>query len=307
MKLNEDILLRYLTDACTAEEREEVNRQIGLDDSLKEEYDTLAQIWDKSNDLRYDESLTSSSWLEFKANVKAPVRVKGFDWLKLAASIILLAAFSFSIYYFTNTGDSYMAKEHSMALQLVDQSSVTINDHSVLLLNKDFNNTNRLSELKGEAYFDVAHSGRSFVVEVGKAQITVTGTRFNVLNAPESNFLSVELYEGEVVITLDQTDHVLKPGDKFEFSNGEISLLKVNHSLPLWLSDTEIVCKNESLEFIMIQLQRHYGVNFDLPRKMLKERYTMSLPKENLQRCLDIIEEISGADLKLENNTISTQ
>lgn len=307
MKLNEDILLRYLTDACTAEEREEVNRQIGLDDSLKEEYDTLAQIWDKSNDLRYDESLTSSSWLEFKANVKAPVRVKGFDWLKLAASIILLAAFSFSIYYFTNTGDSYMAKEHSMALQLVDQSSVTINDHSVLLLNKDFNNTNRLSELKGEAYFDVAHSGRSFVVEVGKAQITVTGTRFNVLNAPESNFLSVELYEGEVVITLDQTDHVLKAGDKFEFSNGEISLLKVNHSLPLWLSDTEIVCKNESLEFIMIQLQRHYGVNFDLPRKMLKERYTMSLPKENLQRCLDIIEEISGADLKLENNTISTQ
>lgn len=53
---------------------------------------------------------------------------------------------------------------------------------------------------QGEAFFEVANSGRPFVVAVGKGEVTALGTAFAV-RVSEDNVVNIDVTEGTVVIT----------------------------------------------------------------------------------------------------------
>jgi transmembrane sensor len=63
---------------------------------------------------------------------------------------------------------------------LPDGSRVRLNSGSAIQYPEKFSADARKIELSGEAFFDVAHDGRTFVVTTGNASATVLGTRFNL-------------------------------------------------------------------------------------------------------------------------------
>lgn len=86
-------------------------------------------------------------------------------------------------------------------LRLSDGSSVRLNTASAIRYPVAFNHTERIVELRGEAYFEVQEDpARPFLVKCGNTTIRVTGTRFNINAYPGENKHSVVLLEGSVEI-----------------------------------------------------------------------------------------------------------
>ena len=94
----------------------------------------------------------------------------------------------------TPTGNDY-------GLRLSDGSSVRLNTASAIRYPVAFNHTERIVELRGEAYFEVQEDpARPFLVKCGNTTIRVTGTRFNINAYPGENKHIVVLLEGSVEI-----------------------------------------------------------------------------------------------------------
>jgi transmembrane sensor len=93
------------------------------------------------------------------------------------------------------------------ATALGQQTLVTLADGSRVTLNTDTRVRASVDERqrrvwleRGEAYFEIAHdAGRPFVVEVGRQQVTVVGTKFSVRRDGER--LRVQVLEGRVRVT----------------------------------------------------------------------------------------------------------
>jgi transmembrane sensor len=101
----------------------------------------------------------------------------------------------------------YMAKPavtttfgEQRTLNLPDGTRVELNTNSRLVL--QFDNRTRTVELKtGEAYFNVAHERRPFVVIAGPRKIIAVGTSFLVRrNEAADNSVTVTLIEGRVAV-----------------------------------------------------------------------------------------------------------
>lgn len=306
MNKTKNILAKYFSGNCSPEESKAVEEQLAVSEDFRQEYESVARVWELTNLLTHDASLADAAWGDFEANVKAPKKTLGFDWLKVAASIIILAAFSVALFSYLNKDNSYTTGDDLLNVELADRSSVVLSDHSKIKASKNFE-TNRTLLLEGEAFFDVQKANSTFSVQVNGARIDVTGTQFNVFNLPNSNYVAVELYEGSVNFVYNNKIHPLTAGNRLELLDNELIVLPLKNTTPSWFNAEEINMINVSLMHIMLELQKTYAVEFKLPKRKLKERYTVALPKDDLKACLELISEISDINLKLDNNLITAQ
>ena len=89
-----------------------------------------------------------------------------------------------------------------------EQTSVTLSDGSVILLNEDTQLdidsrlfSRRVMLQEGEAAFRVAHGWRPFVVQARRTQVRDMGTVFNIRNDVDGAHVSVQ--DGAVEVTVD--------------------------------------------------------------------------------------------------------
>ena len=81
-----------------------------------------------------------------------------------------------------------------------------------------FSNEQRIVQIKGEAYFDVApDSEHPFIVQTPYTSIQVTGTTFNVRAYPDENIESTTLINGSIKIKSKNEDFELTPNQHFIF------------------------------------------------------------------------------------------
>ena len=148
---------------------------------------------------------------------------------------------------------------------LPDSTRVWINSDSELRFPTNFVDGVRRVELRGEAFFDVAHDRRSpFVVTLSGGDITVYGTRFNVTDYKETG-LSAVLVEGSIGFRSLQGDTVrLIPSERMVYGGDEtgISVEKVDTELYTAWIDHRFVFRGQTLEEIMSTLARWY--DFDI-------------------------------------------
>lgn len=100
-------------------------------------------------------------------------------------------------------------------LVLPDGSKVWLNAASSLEFPAVFTGNERLVELKGEAYFEVAPDpSMPFKVRSGPAEVEVLGTHFNIMAYGDESVMRTTLLEGAVKIKSDRAVNILKPGEQ---------------------------------------------------------------------------------------------
>ena len=308
MKEYDHILSEYFSGIGSQEDRELVEGLLKTSAEFRAEYEAYAQIWELTKQLNHDNSSVEESWNDFKAIVKAPTKVFGFDWLKVAASILVLAAFSVGIYLTSDNYTSYTTEEQTLEISLADRSSVSLNGNSELISLKGYGEKHREVELDGEAHFDIEKASHPFVIHVNGGDIKVLGTKFNLFNLKKSDYFAVDLFEGRVVFIDDHgQEHFLEANQRLEYDGKDLAILSISSSALSWVDAKEIRCQNLSLEQIMLELQKQYGVDYQLKGKWLKDRYTISLPKDDLQSCIQLISKLTDLDLHLKGSTISVK
>jgi ferric-dicitrate binding protein FerR (iron transport regulator) len=150
---------------------------------------------------------------------------------------------------------------------LPDGSKVLLNAASSLSFTASFGREDRNINLTGEAYFEVAHHARPFIVQLTKwwqddiVKVSARGTAFNVAAYKEDSCIKTTLLEGSVRVEepAQETHRDLDPGQQYaQYANGKELLQQVDLEQTMaWRKDQFIFTK-EPLPNVMRQLSRWY-------------------------------------------------
>ncbi len=159
---------------------------------------------------------------------------------------------------------------------LADGTIVKLNAESEIKFPVSFIKNNRTVEVKGEVYFEVAHDkSKPFFVTTGKSIVKVLGTKFNIRAYDDEYENLTTLVDGSVSIQhrYDDLSRIeLVPGDQASIItvNRKIKINKVDTDYYTAWTEGKFVFKNESLEYIIKQLQRWYDFEIEFANENLK-------------------------------------
>lgn len=150
-------------------------------------------------------------------------------------------------------------------LQLPDGTKVWLNSASSLRYPTAFTGSERVVEVTGEAYFEVAqHAEQPFKVKVNnETEIQVLGTNFNVSAYTNENLIHTTLLEGRVRVQAfgGKDGVVLSPGSQARIANNKLSI--VEHpdveKIMAWKNGL-FNFDGASLQEVMNQLERWYDI-----------------------------------------------
>lgn len=213
----------------------------------------------------------------------------------------------------TESGDNWVVHTTDFGewkkLQLPDGSTVHLNAHSKLTVNKDWViGADRQVWLKGEAFFEVEKKPATqakFKVVTDALEVEVLGTQFNIKSKGENT--QVFLAEGKIQLTAATQQVALKPNDFIDYTKGEAALKvspKAQKERTSW-KDGTLILSEQTVAVILQRLEEIYGCSFEIQRKsLLEERKTLAVPLTKLEVILPILERTLGVKIEKKGNQI---
>jgi ferric-dicitrate binding protein FerR (iron transport regulator) len=316
MKETFEIIYAVLTGSASAEEKE---RFEGLmeEEENRQLFNQIQKIWEESKAVRsYKKYDARRSFQELTRKIQEKKRRRkqqlwiGFSGVAAGLALMLgISNFLGISEGNQNPGNVIFATQlgNRSVIYLPDSSRVWLNSSSSLQYSGDFNKKNRTVRLKGEGYFEVAHSKKPFVVNVGPFNIKVYGTHFNVSAYQNDLFIKTCLAKGKISIQRTGYDeYMVKPGELITYDKADASFSKKNvdpDEYSGWRKNL-MYMHNESLENLSRKLERRYNVKISFePEKLGEEvHYTGTFSNENIEEVLDAISIASGLQFSKKDN-----
>lgn len=204
----------------------------------------------------------------FGEQVNKSTREQGHDGLRTEESASQAHKFTGSLQLTTPKGGTYQ-------ITLPDGSKVWLNAGTTLKYPSRFSSEERVVELSGEAYFEVAKAQNWPFRVVGKNQVVdVLGTAFNITAYPDETETTTTLVEGRVKVVVDGiTASILNPGDQSTLRKDGIAIKAVDVSSAVAWRNGRFAFDNKTFSQIMNELARWY--NLDIV-------YKNGIPQEEL-------------------------
>jgi transmembrane sensor len=192
-------------------------------------------------------------------------------------------------------------------LELADGTIVWLNAASSLVFPTSFPGKDRVVELKGEGYFSVAHhAGKSFHVKIGKMDIEVMGTEFNVNGYEDEPSIKTTLLEGMVRVQLGENFLQLKPGEQAMSKDGALQkVTEVDTEEAVAWKNGRFHFEHADIKTVMRQVKRWYNVDVDYPQGVPGGHYRGKISRNvTAPQVLKILEE-SGVRFRIEGRKIT--
>lgn len=160
------------------------------------------------------------------------------------------------------------------SIKLSDGTVVWLNSMSELRFPSKFGNGERLVELSGEAFFEVARDSNSpFIVKTGNSRIRVLGTCFNVSVYKDYGQEMVSLVEGSVEATVCKQVVKLVPGEQLAWlpRTGQVSKGNFNPEEVMAWMNGDFFFEDQPLAYVLKAFERWYGVEFEYAAEALKD------------------------------------
>lgn len=251
------------------------------------EYATYAKIAEYSNQLKapeFDADLLFQNTLEHKKSTPKVIPIYQSKWLQIAA--VFVALLSLSFFFKTTIITKEIAENGKKTIfALPDNSQIVLNSGSEIRYNKWNWDNNRKLDLKGEAYFKVAH-GKKFEVKTNLGTVTVLGTQFNV--KARKNRFDVTCYEGRVKVDYNNKQVIITKGTSVTFDNDYFDTKNINAQKPEW-TNNQIVLQKEKLQSIIDEIQRQYSYEIVLSCKENTQLFSGTLPTNDIKTALNVV------------------
>ncbi len=281
------------------------------------EKDWMKEQWDET-----PEMMNKAVQKQIMDNIKADIlpthtTFRWKQWLIVAAAFLLVITTSLSGYLLyedqnkKQVGDMTVTVERGqkVALTLPDQSRVWVNSGSTLTYGSRFNKKERIIELNGEAYFEVAKNKKApFIVQSHGFSVEALGTAFDVKAYPDENQISTVLIHGKVEVGDELNKINLSPNQKLLYNRVTKSLQKSDVTDGLTSADwrfNKLTFDSETFEDIASILERDYNVRFVFESQSLKKyRYSGSIGNTSLESLLQIFALTSPISYHMKDSVI---
>jgi transmembrane sensor len=186
---------------------------------------------------------------------------------------------------------------------LADGTKITMNAASSLKFPVSFKGAERVVELTGEAYFEVAKDKtHPFIVKTGKESIQVLGTHFNVNNYADEGSVKTTLLEGSVMIN-DKT--ILKPGEQAVLSATGLRVNQVDTDLATAWKNNKFMFESEKIEHVMKMIERWYDVEVVYEGERPDDKFGGSVSRfDKVSKVLGMLELTGNVHFKIEGRRI---
>nr|WKN39649.1 FecR domain-containing protein [Tunicatimonas sp. TK19036] len=294
---NHKLLQKYLNGQCTAEEKQQLYRN--LLESEEQDYDkVLNALWEELSEVPDPERATSERMYQaISHHIQSPSsrQVSPVWYRRVAASLIGILLVSGIWYYWSSQSTQVYQTRYGEVKTLVlpDSSVVHLNANSKLTYAPSLG-TDSVREvwLTGEAYFEVTHQTIAvsddpvkLIVHTAQVDIEVIGTAFNVKD--RRGITQVVLDEGKVRLKKlrgEETLLAMKPGESVQVDQQQsysVASVDVSEQVSSW-KENELYFNNQSLEEIQQVLADNYGIRLRLANPALRElRFTGSAPADD--------------------------
>jgi len=173
---------------------------------------------------------------------------------------------------------------------LADGTKVWLNSASTLRYPSRFDGDERIVEMEGEAYFEVApfssKSPRPFLVKTENQTLKVLGTHFNVSAYADEEETKTTLVEGAVQIVNLKTKRMntLKPGEQSIVRSTQTEIYNVNPETAVAWKSGIFHFEDTPFEQMMRQIARWYDIEVNYQGKIPEELFTGKMNRNvNLQ------------------------
>jgi ferric-dicitrate binding protein FerR (iron transport regulator) len=191
-------------------------------------------------------------------------------------------------------------------VSLADGTKVWLNALSCLKYPTTFTGADRVVELTGEAYFEVAkNKHKPFKVMLANhTSIEVLGTHFNIMAYQDETNINATLLEGSIKVKKGAANQMITPGEQAEITDQiKVSAVDAQGSIA-WKNGLFSFDKSDT-KTIMRQIGRWYGVEIAYQGKVPANQLTGYIARaSNLTEVLKMLE-ISGVKSTLKENTVT--
>jgi len=294
--------VKHLLGEASPEEEQAVIEWMKESETHQEYYNQFKRIWDQSKALASGSNVdVNKAWERFQnkvagKNESVKILKSSFSWLRVAASIILIAGLGITLFMLVNknTEPKEMVAQTGQNVlidTLSDGSVITLNKRSTVTYPSKFKGNTRAIALKGEAFFNVAPDKKKpFIISVNDVQVSVVGTSFNIKS--ENGNTEVVVETGIVQVTKSGKTVELNAGEKIIMPANDSSATKekVSDKLYNYYRSKEFVCDETPLWKLVQVLNEAYDSKIIIGRKELNDkRITTIFYNESLEKILEII------------------
>jgi len=248
------------------------------------------------------------------SKTKQPKIRSSFLTLQRVAAVAIIVVSTFLLYfYFSKPAEIVItAQTENIEQVLPDGSVVSLHAGSQLTYPEVFTTKSRNVQLKGEAYFKVAHdASKPFIVASGEARVEVLGTEFNVNTKSPAGNMEVVLTTGKVSVYYTEKPKenvLLLPGEKAELISGQKFIRKETNTDPNYMAwkTRVLVFDNETLGQVIKTLQNVYQTPVVLSDQKLSEcRVTASFNEQSLESVLEVLKITLDLQVKMDGKSIN--
>lgn len=255
----------------------------------------------------------NEEWNTFKARLaKSSSRNKtNTPWLRVAASIVILAALGYLIWTnpFQSDETTVYARNESRTIQLPDSSLVTLNVNSSLTYSKEFDPVRRQVSLQGEAYFKIKRDeSRPFLITLAQTEVEVLGTSFNV-DAASDNEVIVIVNSGKVRFRekISNEAIILEKGDKGVFTEESAIMTKSKNSdinFNAWKT-RKLVFEETDLASVIKTINKAYNSKISIALGTAGDcELTVTFDNQSLDAVLSVLEATLGLEYQKNGDII---
>ncbi len=194
----------------------------------------------------------------------------------------------------------------TFSIILSDGTRVKLNASSKLTFPSQFCKNTREVYLDGEGYFEVKKNTKvPFIVNSKQGEIRVLGTQFN-LNTYNKNQSEVTLVHGSIQINDMKTTRVLKPGQQAVFGKSDLIVQEVNIEKYIAWNEDYFYFMNDSIESIMNQISRWYGIKVQFNGINNNKKYGGSISRDaTLAEVLEQLKKVSQLKFNIHKKSVT--
>lgn len=320
------LLKKFLQEDITSEELGRLHQlyeKLDVDEKLLSDY--YRAEWTKVLDSGTGENYLQDEDKSWKALQKhmhphplARLNKWQSKWVQTAAVIIIAVLFTGIGYSISSlnerSGKDLIVKVDNgqkAQVELPDGSTVWLNAASCLSYSTDFNKSDRIVNLIGEACFEVARNpDKTFIVQTHDGlEIKALGTKFNVKSYPEDESTTSTLLEGKIQISNSFISEILKPNEQLVFKRQDRSFLrkevKEQETSISWMNN-KLYFEEETLGSIANTLKRLYNVEVIFESARLKDIiYSGKIKNNKLENVLELITTVSPVAYTLQGDVVT--